>query len=347
MSSSKFGNYIGAPRVLDAAGLGASGNTYNLSRKDIGGVHYLHHSIEYAAADDSAGYTGIVNIAGQTEFTSFGNYTWTAPAGVTSVCVVAIGGGGAGAASTLASNGVSGGGGGGGGLHWRNNISVTPGTTYYVTVGAGGVNSTGAGSNTHTSGGDSYFRSGSFTGTILVRAGGGARGSYNSAFTTVQGGLTYYLTYGGGGGQGGLGGGGSNGNSAGGGGGAGGYSGQGGQGNNGTTYNQSDGAGGGGGGGSGANGYTAVVNWGGGGTNIYGQGINGVKAGTNFAQSAAAGQGYQGSPVGGAIRSGSYGGGGSGAEDDSPSAGAVGIGGAVRIIWGTGRAFPSTLTADQ
>ena len=41
-----------------------------------------------------------------------------------------------------------------------------------------------------------------------------------------------------------------------------------------------------------------------------------------------------------------YGGGGSGAEDDSGAGGADGGQGAVRIIWGPGRSYPSTNTGD-
>ena len=49
------------------------------------------------------------NDYGSQEYTSSGDHTWTAPAGVTSVCVVCIGAGGGGA------GGYSGNGGGGGG----------------------------------------------------------------------------------------------------------------------------------------------------------------------------------------------------------------------------------------
>lgn len=68
-----------------------------------------------------------------------GTYSWTAPAGVTSVCVVCIGGGGAGTRGTSPSDvNQLRRGGGGGGLGWKNNIAVTPGQTYTVVVGAGG-----------------------------------------------------------------------------------------------------------------------------------------------------------------------------------------------------------------
>lgn len=75
----------------------------------------------------------------QVLFDTPGTYTWTAPAGVTSVSVVCIGGGGAGTRGTSPSDSVQyRRGGGGGGLGWKNNIAVTPGQTYTVVVGAGG-----------------------------------------------------------------------------------------------------------------------------------------------------------------------------------------------------------------
>ena len=60
------------------------------------------------------------------------NTTWTAPAGVNTVEVLVVAGGGGGG-SDLA------GGGGAGGLIYNSNFSVTPGTAYNVTVGAGGL----------------------------------------------------------------------------------------------------------------------------------------------------------------------------------------------------------------
>ena len=70
---------------------------------------------------------------GQAEFLSNGTFSWTAPAGVTSVCVVCIGGGGGGGTSASYQAG------GGGGTAYKNNIPVTPGQSYTVVVGAGGA----------------------------------------------------------------------------------------------------------------------------------------------------------------------------------------------------------------
>lgn len=62
-----------------------------------------------------------------------GDFTWTCPAGVTTVLVELWGSGGKG---QVAGIGVSGGGGGGGGAYSRKNrISVTPGNNYTVRIG--------------------------------------------------------------------------------------------------------------------------------------------------------------------------------------------------------------------
>ena len=239
----------------------------------------------------SVQFDEVTQTSGQAEFTTPGTYSWTAPAGVTSVSVVAIGPGAKNA-------------GGGGGLTWANGLSVTPGQSYTVVVDAG--NYVGSGSTTSN-------RS-SFNGTACVALGGGSGGGGGGA-----GGLAIYAvgaaTYGGG---------------SGGawGGGAGGYAGNGGVGyGNGNTANA--GANGSGGGGGGGGNQLLTSNGGGGGTGIYGQGSDGTYPG--------------GGGSGGATSiltvAGKYGGGGA-------SSNGTGAAGAVRIIWGSGRSFPSTNTAD-
>ena len=74
-------------------------------------------------------------LPGNAEFITPGTYSWTAPAGVTSVSVVCVGAGGGGLSNEI----NQGGGAGGGGLGYKNNISVTPGQSYTVVVGAGGT----------------------------------------------------------------------------------------------------------------------------------------------------------------------------------------------------------------
>lgn len=241
---------------------------------------------------------------GQAEFTTSGSYSWTAPAGVTSVCVVCIGGAGA------YSGGSPQGAGGGGGLGWKNNITVVPGQSYTVVVGSSGFDYAGAGQ----SGTSSYFINSS-----TVRGGGGSGGSY----TRVGGG--YVGDGGGNGGSGGA-------YFSGGGGGAGGYSGNGGRGaDGGDPYDGGSAGAGGGGGGGGRTGNSNSDQRYGGGTGIYGQGANGAAGGT-FQP----GNGGNGSVIAGTtFRGGGH------------RTNATGGGGAVRIIWGPGRAFPSTLTTNQ
>ena len=147
-----------------------------------------------------------VSMVGQVAFTTPGSFSWTAPAGVTSVSVVAVGGGGEGGEV----NTCDAAGGGGGGLGWKNAIAVTPGATYSVVVGAGGsMVSTSESDQDGDSGGDSYFIS------ISDVAGFGGKGGSGGSSCGLLGGAGGNFV-GDGGGQGGAGG---NGNTAQGGGG--------------------------------------------------------------------------------------------------------------------------------
>ncbi len=312
---------------------------------DIGNI--IANSNVITILDTSTGDNEYVApLDGQIAFTVAGTTNWVVPNGVTSVSAVCVGGGGGGASSTLATNGRSGGGGGGGALHWRT-FSVTPGETLTVVVGAAGTGGTAAANDNATNGGESAILR---TAEYLVRAAGGAKGPYNSIGNLGTSAQSYFSTIGGGGGNGGLSSGGSNGNVSGGGGGAGGYSGNGG---NGQVYNvraSTPGLGGGGSGAQGVNGYTVTITWGAGGVDIYGEGTSGTQVpGTTRTNTA-----FTNDPTDQA-QAGSYavdtftmtyGGGGSGAEDDSGAGGATGGQGAVRIIWGPGRSYPSTSTAD-
>jgi hypothetical protein len=291
-----------------------------------------------------AGALYIGAIQGQTLYSSPGTYTWTAPTAVTSVSVVAIGGGGAG------QDNWSNPGGSGGGLGWKNNITVVPGQSYTVVVGSGGTSTTTSGSNTLL-GGNSYFIS---LATVSGYGGGNASGA-------STGGPNANSTYGGGyvGDGGGAGGYTSNYQ---GGGGAGGYQGRGGNSQEawtgsvggaygGSYYSSTYGAGSGGGvsvygatgwpssGNAFYNPFTGYNNSAG-----YGNGGSGAHGGGN---------GYYGeNPFSGSGQSsenllgGTYGGGGGAAGSSWPNAAGNGGGGAVRVIWGTGRSFPSTNTSD-
>lgn len=259
-----------------------------------------------------------------------GTYSWVCPSGVTSVSVVAVGGGASGSSAYGA------GGGGGGGLGYKNNYSVTAGSSYTVVVGAGG-NGTYGTTTTGFAGGDSYFVS-----TTVVKGGGGNPGTTSGNTGTGGTGGTYY---GDGGGDGGPGGG-YSGNGHGGGGGAGGYSGAGGRGGsqNGFSPFPSAGSGGAGGGGGASGG-------GGGGVGLLGEGTSGSAGGTNGSSANTGGSGgddgtnssgNKGQPGG------KFGGGaGAGYAGNFAYQGAIG---GVRIIYmrsgGVSRTFPSTNTGD-
>ena len=232
--------------------------------------------------------------SGQNEYTSANTYTWTAPDGVESVCVVCVG------AGKQSSNGA-------GALAYKNDISVTPGNDYTVVVPANG-------SDTRASfNGDSEVSAGNHTARTGDGGGDGDDGGGRSS------------------------------------GGAGGYSGAGGA--AGGTGGGSAGSGGGGGGGGFAYahppeqyGYS-----GGGGTGLQGEGSNGA-GGSGGTGSNASFSGGGGGSGGGSGASGSMSGYFTALSAGAPGGQGYNAGlckpGAVRIIWGTGRAFPSTNTAD-
>jgi len=257
---------------------------------------------------------------GDSLFMMPGTWDWICPPGVDTISVVCIGaGGGQGAASPQDADG-----GGGGGLAYKNNISVTAGSTYTVTVGKGGAKGTGGGAG--GTGGSSSF--GGWGGTTTAGGGNGGSGSGGSGGNGGSPSGSYD-----GGGTGGKGG--SYNPAQGGGGGAGGYSGNGGAGQ--SSYASGPGYAGSGGGGGGGNQAA------GGGVDLYGLGPSGPES--RYTRSTYIGFG------------GSYGAHG---RSNSPNDGISCFGGgggytfaphgAVRIIWAkkgeTARTFPSS-TGDS
>jgi len=257
---------------------------------------------------------------GQALYDLGGESTWTCPDGVTSVCVVCIGGGEAMQGSAWASSG-----GRAGGLGWKNDIPVSAGTGYALMVGrAGGSgrdpHSVGSGGNYH--GGDSWFID-----KATVHGEGGGKGSGYGGDGGGNGGTSSSWGFGCG---------------------AGGYTG------NGGTSSASDGAGG----GAAAGGSYSSTHGGaaGGGTGPWGQSASGT--GTAYC-GGEGGSGGESGEVGenpwwskGVLaprKGGDYGGGGGGAGSSSPwnSHMCPGGRGCVRIIWGSGRAFPDTKTGDM
>lgn len=265
---------------------------------------------------------------GDATYVTTGTYSWIAPAGVTSVSVVAVGGGGGGGFTW------SSGGGGGGGLGWKNNIPVTPGQAYTVVVGSGGESTANANNNTTNLGGTSYFIS-----TATVAGYGGGRGGPGSTGATGGYGGGFFGDGGGRGGNGAY-----DGSWNYGGAGAGGYSGRGADTLGGVSTGNAAPAGGGGAGGGWYSSTYGVPA--GGGVGIFGEGTSGVARGQYLGGGGGSGgedgRGGEGSGQSGfkIINGGRYGGGGGG-SGTSYGGGWGGVG-AVRIIWGTGRQFPVT-----
>jgi hypothetical protein len=109
--------------------------------------------------------------------------TWTCPAGVTQITIEAWGGGGAGGGAT---GFPSAGGGGAGGAYVKNiTLSVTPGSSYNVTVGATKTGTT----NTVQNGNPSSFALTATPAVLLINAVGGNGGLVSSSNnTSVAGG---------------------------------------------------------------------------------------------------------------------------------------------------------------
>jgi len=276
---------------------------------------------------------GTYPIIGDAEFLTPGTYTWIAPNGVTSVSAVAVGGGGAGYNSWSNAAGA------GAGLGWKNNITVVPGSSYTVQVGAGGVKNGGAGGN-------SFFIN---LTTVAGYGGGNASSGSNTSGPNANGYGGGYVGDGGGAG--------GNATNYAGGGGAGGYSGTGGNAQNlpaansggaagGGYYSSTYGTGAGGGVGlwgraetatgwwHGSSGQAFTTNPGNGGGGAGGSGGTRGLSGENPLTSG----GESGNSDG---YGGTFGGGGGGPGTSWPNASGSGGKGGVRIIWGAGRSFPA------
>ena len=126
-----------------------------------------------------------------------GTYSYTVPAGVTSIKLESWGAGGAGGSAQTATIGLNTrGGGGAGGSYASTTISVTTGEVITYTVGAGGTAQT-TGFTNLAAGGEGGFSSASIGNTVVVKALGGLGGqsALSAATTTVNGaGGTAYTT---------------------------------------------------------------------------------------------------------------------------------------------------------
>ena len=320
--------------------------TIILARDDVVEVETITMTVDSLNVSVQVTIDDTTSAVGEAVYEIPGAYSWTCPAGVTSVSAVAIGGGGGGRTWYGATQGGTGG--GGGGLGYKNNIAVTPGETYTVVVGSGGISA--------GSGGDSYFIS-----SATVFGGRGIRGNNQSGSADVTGGAggTYTGDGGGNGGTGIVMDRTYNNGKAGGGSGAGGYGLEGGFGGGSTStvsdFSRRNGGGGtySGAGGGMLLGTASIIGraGAGGGTGVFGRppGYISTSGGTYRASSGSAGDGQQYGPqLWVSERDGNnqvivsnkqkYGGGGPARNDYGISAGSSG---AVRIMWGSGRSFPS------
>lgn len=266
--------------------------------------------------------------------------TFVVPDGVTTITAVVIGGGGTSRSSNLSGKA-------GGNLRYIKVLSVTPGESLSIVVG--NKTTTNGSVSSIYRGGTPLLTNTSSIGGNIGGGNGGSGSGYRMALGTPWG--TLYNT--------------------GAGGGAGGYSGNGG--NGATSFSGGAGSGGGGGGGgvgtSDAQGpigtapddfYLSNSGGAGGGTGIYGEGAsgNGGNGSSVTYPDPKGGNGGSGggTGIGGGSHTnhgGSFGGGSGGSwsyayNPLSQYAGvtitsaADGGGGAVRIVWGVGREFPST-----
>ena len=136
-----------------------------------GGAYYDNVDSTYYSTNGALGAPGIVVLIysesySREEFIS--TSTWTCPQGVAFVTASCWGGGGNGGSPDISGDGLDwvSGGSGGGGAFAKKIVSVTPGTTYTVTVGGASQ--------------DSWFISNT---TVLAKAGGnGEDGSCNATF---------------------------------------------------------------------------------------------------------------------------------------------------------------------
>ncbi len=273
------------------------------------------------------GASTTVNFAGtsvgfttESIFSTPGTFNWTVPIGVTSISFVCVGAGGknAQAGGGVGTDNVGGGaaggggnsGGGGGALGYKNGFSVTPGASITVKVGdATSRNSTVAG-----------LTSASFT----FIGSGGAGGSGSGVSSTGGGGGGGAGGYAGNGGSGGAGG--AGGSSVGGG--IGGGVGLLGQGTSGAGGNASAGECGSGGNGTNGNAGSGGAGGGGAGGGGNGGGPGVGKNGSHTIQVDGCSNPYYGAGAGG--------------DGNSIYGGARPAGtGAVRIIWGVGKSFPT------
>lgn len=117
------------------------------------------------------------------KFNGTGDCNWVVPANVSNATVLVVAGGGGGGSRHS-------GGGGGGGVMYATNYSLTPGSSYALSVGNGGAGYVGGtSSGDGTTGSNSYFGGASGSTSIVANGGGGSNANGGSG-----GGSNYHST---------------------------------------------------------------------------------------------------------------------------------------------------------
>jgi hypothetical protein len=156
-----------------------------MSTETIGGVSYYTAMVnftdgQYFSFGGDVPTKPRVSLGETSTYSIPGTYTYTIPACVNSIVVECWGAGGGGGGNSTTQYGA---GGGGGGAYSKSTLTVTPGATFTVTVGAGGLGGSSVGYHHGYDGADSYF-TGS---TSLVLAKGGAGGTGPNAASGIGG----------------------------------------------------------------------------------------------------------------------------------------------------------------
>ena len=171
--------------VLGSQTVTVTGGVYNYAAAgfgttsvDLGNIHAGgSFSTNYLSVTNTVTIQLVTSNIANT-FTTPGSYTWVCPSNVTSVQIECWGAGGAGGSANKLSSTALGGGGAGGAYAKMYSYPVTPGTTYYLNVGSGGVPESASAitNNTSVPGGDSWFNSTNAP-SINILAKGGAGGN--------------------------------------------------------------------------------------------------------------------------------------------------------------------------
>ena len=176
-----------APKVSGFGGIGGGGQGGNANADpgkagapNTGGGGGGGSNITQGAGGNGGSGVVIIRYRVPQVATFLDTGAWTCPSGVTSVQALIVAGGGGGGAGSTGSQ-LGGGGGGAGGLIYNNSIPVTPGQTYSVIVGQGGIGGV-TGTSAGTNGQQSSFSNliaigGGYGGVRSVSEAGGSGGS--------------------------------------------------------------------------------------------------------------------------------------------------------------------------